>query len=59
MPHQIIVMPSAQAGIALVAKVMIDAGDTAWIESPGYGMLSPHCMLSAQRSWACQLMTPA
>jgi len=37
MPHQIIVMPSAQAGIALIAKVMIDAGDTAWIESPGYG----------------------
>ena len=30
-------MPSAQAGIALVAKVMIEAGDVAWMESPGYG----------------------
>jgi GntR family transcriptional regulator / MocR family aminotransferase len=34
---QIIIVPSAQAGIALIAKVMIDAGDLAWIESPGYG----------------------
>jgi len=36
-PEQIIVVPSAQSGIALIAKVMIDAGDVAWIESPGYG----------------------
>ena len=36
-PEQIIVVPSAQAGIALVAKVMIEAGDVAWMESPGYG----------------------
>jgi len=36
-PEQIIIVPSAQAGIALVAKVMIGAGDLAWIESPGYG----------------------
>jgi GntR family transcriptional regulator / MocR family aminotransferase len=33
---QIIIVPSAQAGIALIAQVMIDAGDLAWIESPGY-----------------------
>ncbi|MBS0220427.1 MAG: PLP-dependent aminotransferase family protein [Proteobacteria bacterium] len=36
-PEQIIIMPSAQAGLALIARVMIDAGDVAWIESPGYG----------------------
>jgi GntR family transcriptional regulator/MocR family aminotransferase len=36
-PEQIIVVPSAQAGLALIAKVMIDPGDLAWVESPGYG----------------------
>ena len=35
-PGQIIIVPSAQAGIALIARTMIDAGDLAWIESPGY-----------------------
>jgi GntR family transcriptional regulator/MocR family aminotransferase len=35
-PEQIIIVPSAQSGIALISKVMIDAGDLAWIESPGY-----------------------
>jgi GntR family transcriptional regulator/MocR family aminotransferase len=35
--RQIIVVPSAQAGITLIARVMIEAGDIAWIESPGYG----------------------
>jgi GntR family transcriptional regulator/MocR family aminotransferase len=36
-PSQIIIVPSAQAGIALIAKAMIDAGDVVWVESPGYG----------------------
>jgi GntR family transcriptional regulator / MocR family aminotransferase len=36
-PEQIIIVPSAQAGLALIAKVMIDPGDQAWVESPGYG----------------------
>lgn len=36
-PCQIIILPTAQAGIALVAKILTRAGDTAWIESPGYG----------------------
>lgn len=36
-PGQIIVVPSAQAGLALIARVTIDAGHVAWIESPGYG----------------------
>jgi GntR family transcriptional regulator/MocR family aminotransferase len=35
--EQVIVLPSAQSAIALVAKVLLDAGDVAWIESPGYG----------------------
>jgi GntR family transcriptional regulator/MocR family aminotransferase len=36
-PGQIILVPSAQAGITLIAKAMLDAGDRAWIESPGCG----------------------
>jgi GntR family transcriptional regulator/MocR family aminotransferase len=35
--QQIIIMPSAQASIALIARVLLDAGDVAWLESPGYG----------------------
>ncbi|MDQ8727228.1 PLP-dependent aminotransferase family protein [Bradyrhizobium sp. LHD-71] len=34
--EQIIVVPSAQAALTLIARVMIDVGDVAWIESPGY-----------------------
>jgi GntR family transcriptional regulator/MocR family aminotransferase len=36
-PRQIIIMPSAQAAIELIARVLLDAGDVAWLESPGYG----------------------
>lgn len=35
--RQIIIMPSAQAAIELIARVLLDAGDIAWLESPGYG----------------------
>jgi GntR family transcriptional regulator/MocR family aminotransferase len=35
--HQIIVTPSAQAAIELIARLVLDAGDLAWLESPGYG----------------------
>src|SRR5260221_9399975 len=35
--RQIIITPSAQASIELIARVLLDAGDIAWIESPGYG----------------------
>jgi GntR family transcriptional regulator / MocR family aminotransferase len=34
--HQIIVTPSAQAAIELVARVLLGTGDVAWLESPGY-----------------------
>jgi len=36
-PRQIIVTPSAQAAIELIARVILEAGDIAWLESPGYG----------------------
>jgi GntR family transcriptional regulator/MocR family aminotransferase len=35
-PRQIFVMPSAQAAVELVARIVLDAGDLAWLESPGY-----------------------
>jgi GntR family transcriptional regulator/MocR family aminotransferase len=36
-PRQVIITPSAQAAIELIARVLLDAGDIAWLESPGYG----------------------
>lgn len=36
-PRQIIVTPSAQAAIELIARLTLDVGDLAWLESPGYG----------------------
>jgi GntR family transcriptional regulator / MocR family aminotransferase len=36
-PHQLMILPSAQAAIELIARVVLDAGDVAWMESPGYG----------------------
>jgi GntR family transcriptional regulator/MocR family aminotransferase len=35
--RQLIITPSAQASIELIARVLLDAGDIAWLESPGYG----------------------
>jgi GntR family transcriptional regulator/MocR family aminotransferase len=35
--RQVIIVPSAQASIELIARVLLDAGDIAWLESPGYG----------------------
>jgi GntR family transcriptional regulator/MocR family aminotransferase len=35
--RQIIITPSAQASIELIARVLLDPGDVAWVESPGYG----------------------
>lgn len=40
-PDQVIVLPSAQAAFDLVAQLVLEPGDTAWIEDPGYpGMAS-------------------
>jgi GntR family transcriptional regulator/MocR family aminotransferase len=35
--RQIIITPSAQSSIELLARILLDAGDVAWLESPGYG----------------------
>jgi GntR family transcriptional regulator/MocR family aminotransferase len=34
---QILFVPTAQAGLALVANALLEPGDHAWVESPGYG----------------------
>ena len=36
-PGQILIVPTAQAGLALVAGTLLERSDHAWIESPGYG----------------------
>jgi GntR family transcriptional regulator/MocR family aminotransferase len=36
-PAQILIVPTAQAGLTLVANALLEGGDHAWIESPGYG----------------------
>lgn len=35
-PEQVIVVPGSQAGIAAVARVLLDPGDPVWVEEPGY-----------------------
>lgn len=35
--RQIIITPSAQSSIELIARILLDRGDIAWLESPGYG----------------------
>lgn len=35
--RQILFVPTAQAGLALVANALLEPGDHAWVESPGYG----------------------
>jgi GntR family transcriptional regulator / MocR family aminotransferase len=36
-PGQILFVPTAQAGLMLIANALLEPGDRAWIESPGYG----------------------
>ena len=35
-PEQIVVTTGAQAGLDLLARLLLDPGDTAWVEEPGY-----------------------
>jgi GntR family transcriptional regulator/MocR family aminotransferase len=49
--RQIMILPSAQAAIELVARVMLNAGDLAWLESPGYG--GAHAALEAAGARVC------
>jgi GntR family transcriptional regulator/MocR family aminotransferase len=36
-PGQILIVPTAQSGLTLIAGALLERGDHAWIESPGYG----------------------
>jgi GntR family transcriptional regulator/MocR family aminotransferase len=36
-PSQILIVPTAQAGLVMIADALLSRGDHAWIESPGYG----------------------
>ena len=35
-PEQVIVVTGAQAALDLLARALIDDGDVAWMEEPGY-----------------------
>lgn len=35
-PQQVVVVTGAQAGLDLLARTLLDSGDTAWLEEPGY-----------------------
>lgn len=35
--RQILFVPTAQAGLALIANALLEPGDRVWVESPGYG----------------------
>jgi GntR family transcriptional regulator/MocR family aminotransferase len=35
-PEQIIILPGAQGGLDLVARLLINSGDPVWMEDPGY-----------------------
>jgi GntR family transcriptional regulator/MocR family aminotransferase len=35
-PEQIVVTTGAQAALDLLARLLLDPGDTAWVEEPGY-----------------------
>ncbi len=36
LPEQVLVLSGAQAGLDLVARMLLDPGDAAWLEDPGY-----------------------
>ncbi|MFG6178510.1 PLP-dependent aminotransferase family protein [Halomonas sp. THAF12] len=36
-PEQVLVVQGAQQGFELIARMLADAGDTVWMEEPGYG----------------------
>ncbi|TNC12133.1 PLP-dependent aminotransferase family protein [Methylobacterium terricola] len=35
-PDQVVLLPSARAALALIAAILLDPGDEAWMEDPGY-----------------------
>ncbi|PWG60896.1 aminotransferase-like domain-containing protein, partial [Spiribacter halobius] len=36
-PDQVVVVGGTQAGIDITARVLLEAGETVWVEDPGYG----------------------
>jgi GntR family transcriptional regulator/MocR family aminotransferase len=45
-PEQVVIVSGSQQGIALAVRVLLNAGDRAWIEDPGY--LEAHNVLRAE-----------
>jgi GntR family transcriptional regulator/MocR family aminotransferase len=35
-PEQVLVLTGSQPGLDLIARILLDPGDTAWLEDPGY-----------------------
>jgi GntR family transcriptional regulator/MocR family aminotransferase len=35
-PEQVLIITGSQQGVDLVARILLDVGDTAWVEDPGY-----------------------
>ena len=45
-PEQVVVVTSTQQAVELAGKVLADAGDRAWVETPGYQPVQ-HCLRAA------------
>jgi GntR family transcriptional regulator/MocR family aminotransferase len=53
-PEQIIVTSGAQQALDLVARLLLDPGDRAWVEDPGY----PGAVFTLRASGACVIPVP-
>jgi len=52
---QILFVPTAQAGLALIANALLEPGDRVWIESPGYGGADVAFRAAGADIWAIPL----
>lgn len=48
-PEQVIVTTGAQAALDLLARLLLDPGDTVWIEEPGYTGAQSVCLAAGAR----------
>ncbi len=48
-PEHVVVTTGAQAALDLLARVLLDPGDTAWIEEPGYTGAQSVCLAAGAR----------